>query len=49
MPRTRREEHVMDATAEASEFRASHVGEGELVRIDLGPDLSRMRRQHQDS
>src|SRR5262245_44735892 len=49
VPRTRREKHVVDASAEAPEIRAPQVGEGELMCVDLGADLSWMRRQHQDT
>jgi hypothetical protein len=49
MPRTRREQHVMDPAAKASKLSAALVRVSEPVGIEFRSDLSGVRGQHQNA
>src|SRR5882672_11517843 len=49
VPRTRREEHLVNPGTKPSELAAPLIGICELVGIEFRPDLPRMRGQHQNA
>src|SRR5271155_4246499 len=49
VPGARREQHLMNTAAKASELSASLIGIRELMGIKFRSDLPRMRGQHHDA